>query len=251
MDAELIAIHDSLDYFMYDYHLPIPPNLRILTDSYEALQELCHPRSTHPSVHHIIHQITALQTSGCQVRIDWTPGHEPAAPGNQAAHVAAQEALLTIASDGPPAPPFSDHPWPNCPDDDPTLAPAIRLRKFRQLKQQRLKALTPSGHLTSFPTLTRAQEIFLNKFLTNTCTAPETIRQWYYPQHAPRCPYCHHSIAADLHHLIWHCPKFSRFRTFTPPHHDTSTYIDPTSLSHDTLLEIIIYATKSGLVRAI
>ncbi|KAH9366178.1 hypothetical protein HPB48_004124 [Haemaphysalis longicornis] len=36
-DAEHIAIHNSLDYFIHDYHLPIPPNLPILTDSYEAL----------------------------------------------------------------------------------------------------------------------------------------------------------------------------------------------------------------------
>lgn len=250
-EAKLLAITHALDYLMYDHRQPIPKKIRILTDSYEAFQELRRPCSTHPSVNQIIRQTMTLQHYGTQVRIDWTPGHDSAAPGNQAAHEAAQEACSFLSSADPVVPDASDIPDYFDTTQDINLPPAIRIHRYKHEKKLRLKQLTPRDHVSDQPLLTRTQEIFINKFYADASFSPETIRKWYYPHINPKCPYCQQPVNADLHHLVWICPKFSRYRNFISPNPDPSIHIDPLTLDQHTINVIIQFATKSGLARVI
>lgn len=96
---------------------------------------------------------------------------------------------------------------------------------FQLFLEQRLKNLTPPGFLASLPTLPRAAEVFVNK--------------------------CHSLTKADLHHLIWFCPKLTRYRNFSAPTNDPAIAIDPHSVGTPILHKIAVFAVTSGLARAV
>lgn len=234
---------------MYDLSSRIPAKIRVLTDSFEAIQELQRPHSTDPYIHQIITQINVLHTYGTQIRIDWTPGHESSSPGNQAAHAVAQEAhnLPTSVASHPMVQPALE---PSATLSETSLPPALRIHRYKKAKKLRLQQLTPTDHITPLAPLNRSAEIFMNKLFANASYAPETFRKWYNPTMTPKCPYCQLLTPADLQHLTWYCPKFTRYRNFLPPTSDSITPIDPYSLDKPTLLAIAEFAIKSGLARA-
>lgn len=188
-------------------------------------------------MHEILHQVQILQRNHITARFDWVPGHEPNSTGNQAAHAAAQECALTqtplVTAEEP--------------SRSPTPPPSLRIHRYKVDRRKRLKTLMPTGYLTNLPPLPRSGQIFINKFITNTAYTPETIRKWYTPHLPPRCPYCHSSLPADLHHLVWECPSFNRHRTFTAPNPQP----DPSLLDTALLVQIATYSLKSGLARLV
>lgn len=107
LEAELHAINHAMTFLAYDTDYPLPPSIRILTDSYEALETITSHKTTNPLAHQILYQAQLLQRNKTQVRIDWVPGHEPSSSGNQAAHEVAQESAHLqppLAPDEEPAP---------------------------------------------------------------------------------------------------------------------------------------------------
>lgn len=91
----------------------------------------------------------------------------------------------------------------------------------------------------------------MNKYLANASHAPETLRKWYAPATTPRCPQCHSLTKADLHHLIWFCPKLSRYRNFLPLTNDSTIPIDPRCVDTPTLHQIALFGVSSSLARAV
>lgn len=242
LEAELHAIIHTIDFLMFDFQSSLPSQIRILTDCFEALKILQNHASTNPIANKILHQISILQSSGIHVRIDWSPGHEESSPGNEAAHTAARECIPATT----PLFPDLTAPPPH------SIPPAMQLLRYKkEKKKDRLKAITPTGFLSALPPLPRSAEIFLNKYFANASHTPETFRQWYTPSLPPRCPYCTFPTPADLQHLIWHCPKFTRYRTFTPPPNASFSHVDPHTLDPSTLCLIATYSIKSGLARAV
>lgn len=237
LEAELHAINHAIAFLAYDTDCNLPPFVRILTDSYEALETLRSHTTTNPLAHEIIHQVEILQRNQTQVRIDRVPGHEPSSLGNQAAHEVAQESAYF-------QPPLS-------PDEQssrsPTPLPVMRLLRYKKDRRDRLKSKTPPGYLSDLPPLPRSSEIFINKFLNNAAYIPEMHCKWYTPHLPPRCPYCHTSTTANLTHLVSSCPTFAKHRSFTAP----QLHPDPQQLDKQLLHQIALYSLKSGLPRVV
>lgn len=68
-------------------------------------------------------------------------------------------------------------------------------------KKDRLKTVTPKGHLAILRSLPPSGEIFINNVLASEALTPETLREWCTPNLTPRCPYCNTCAPATLHLL--------------------------------------------------
>lgn len=89
------------------------------------------------------------------------------------------------------------------------------------------------------------------RFRTSLKSGLHVLKKAYTPSLPPRCPFCACPIPGNLQHLIWHCPKFARYRTFKPPPNALASYIDPHTLEPSTLASIARFSLKSGLARAV
>lgn len=151
LEGELHAINNAISHICYELDSHPPSNVRILTDSFTAIQELRKPLSLNRIVNSVLLHKELLKSHKVNIRIDWTPSHEEVSPGNQAAHEAAQECLSTI----PPLVHVS------------IASPALLIHRLKKLKKHHFELVTPPGYLANMPSCTRPEEVFINKLCAN------------------------------------------------------------------------------------
>lgn len=86
LEGELFAIIYALGFVVYHLSSRISSKIRVMTDSFGAIQELRRLHSSHPCTPQIITQISVLLTYGTQVYADRTPGNKAARVVPQDAH---------------------------------------------------------------------------------------------------------------------------------------------------------------------
>lgn len=250
-DVELFGILGALQQ-LQTFEQPEHHRYRIITDSHVALQELNKAYTHNATANRIISTIQSLRRDGIHIRLAWTPGHTAEATGNQQAHNAARECLLS-------APPLA-----SAPADDRTLpAPSVWYQKQRQLRQQsqrRLQEATPPGFLPASISISRQGEIFVNKACADAAYTPDIVRKWYHGatslSSAPTCAFCGaDNTLPNLFHLIWSCPTFQSGREqltdYCPPPVTNTVHLELLR-SDATLLERIgVFSVTSGLYKAV
>lgn len=170
------------------------------------------------------------------------------ADGNQQAHDAARECLLTsppLISNPPPAPtPATWH---------------LHRQLLQQESRKRLQEITPQGFLPAEIPLRRQEEIFINKAYANAAYTPDVIRKWYNGAtsltSSPTCTFCGQATTPNLYHLIWHCPTFGKGRAalldkWSPPP-DAHAHLELLRSNPSLLGALGQYALISGLFKAV
>ncbi|XP_040063382.1 uncharacterized protein LOC120837834 [Ixodes scapularis] len=227
---------------------------RIYTDSVAALEELSTPTTEDATAVEIRKRLRMLQDLGADVQILWTPAHTGVPGGNAAAHAAATQARGSNVTTTPPS---SQIPFAN-----PYLTlmtPRSFLHylrtRIRKDSKDRLQRATPETLFSPTDKYTRAQEVFLNKIMTNAAYTPHIIQKWLpIDLNIPlSCPHCQKTAKADLLHLIWDCSAFTTGRDTIVhiPHSDHATLVQHLFDQPANRHLLATFGSVSGLTRMV
>lgn len=75
--------------------------------------------------------------------------------------------------------------------------------------------------------------------------------KWLTPWSPPQPPRCPYPLRAVLQPKIWHCPKFTRYKTFSPLPNSSHPHIDPHAMKPSALTLAAHYSIESSLARAV
>ncbi|KAM7308064.1 uncharacterized protein ISCGN_011699 [Ixodes scapularis] len=197
---------------------PLTTNLRIFTDSQEAVKE-CRIRNSPSRIVRSIKKLASqLASRGTSTRIAWVPGHA-GIPGNEQVHRLARASLiLPRGSDDIPASQH-DHGYGHARDraqanwEPQEYDPGEVRAKIREDYLAKLEEKLPENPdplpCTGFG---RRARVLLTRVRTDTALTPARIASWSQGKRSGTCSKCNMGVKADIFHLVWECPEYKDIR---------------------------------------
>ncbi|XP_040070255.1 uncharacterized protein LOC120843090 [Ixodes scapularis] len=197
---------------------PLTTNLRIFTDSQEAVKE-CRIRNSPSRIVRSIKKLASqLASRGTSTRIAWVPGHA-GIPGNEQVHRLARASLiLPRGSDDIPASQH-DHGYGHARDraqanwEPQEYDPGEVRAKIREVYLAKLEEKLPENPdplpCTGFG---RRAKVLLTRVRTDTALTPARIASWSQGKRSGTCSKCNMGVKADIFHLVWECPEYKDIR---------------------------------------
>ncbi|KAM7283098.1 uncharacterized protein ISCGN_000258 [Ixodes scapularis] len=215
--GELAAIHLALKTVLKSQH-PLPRELRVFSDSREAIKECQKARSPSRIVREIKKLASRLLQEGTTTKISWVPAHA-GIEGNEEAHQLARASLslLREAADVPPH--IHDHGYaPACDQDtagqtDQVYDPDEERAQIKEHYRTTLREKLPPNADPLPQGFGRRASVLLTKIRTDTTCTPARIASWSKGTRSGTCSRCTMGKKADTHHILWECPRSKEART--------------------------------------
>lgn len=216
--GELAAIRLALETVVTQA-ADLPGNLRIFTDSQEAVKECRSKNSPSVQVREIKKLATTLRSRGVIIRIEWVPGHA-GIPGNEEAHQLARDALAIPSFRGPgdETLPLQDHQYDVTARDRASIVdwqsqeydPAEERAGIKNEYQAKLEELLPEPAHPLLPSrgFGRRGQVLLTRVRTEATISPARLASWSKGKRSGLCSKCDMNAKADTYHQVWVCPKY-------------------------------------------
>ncbi|KAM7281726.1 hypothetical protein ISCGN_005989, partial [Ixodes scapularis] len=205
----------------------LPANLRIFSDSQEAIKECKARASTSKLVRKIKNLASQLRGQGVHVKIEWVPGHA-GIPGNEEAHRIARAALFLSGEETSPSH-QSEHGYAtqrdraSCPrtynrqstalNDHAELDADEHRSLIRHECRIRLEKLLPEDPDPLPSGLGRRARVLLLRIRMDTTVDPARIATWSQNKSSGLCQRCKLGARATFAHLAWSCPDLAAIRS--------------------------------------
>ncbi|KAG0424686.1 hypothetical protein HPB47_028095 [Ixodes persulcatus] len=209
----------------------LPANLRIFSDSQEAIKKCKARASPSKLVRKIKSLASQLRGQGVHVKIEWVPGHA-GIPGNEEAHRIARAALFLSGEETSPSH-QSEHGYAAQRDRAPCLRTYNRqytaLNDHADLESDehrtlirnecriRLEELLPEDPEPLPSGLGRRAGVLLLRTRTDTTVDPARIATWSQNKSSGLCQRCKLGAWATFAHLAWSCPDLAAVRSRQRP----------------------------------
>ncbi|KAG0414306.1 hypothetical protein HPB47_008536 [Ixodes persulcatus] len=204
----------------------LPANLRIFSDSQEAIKE-CKARASPSKLRKMKNLASQLRGQGVHVKIEWVPGHA-GIPGNEEAHRIARAALFLSGEETSPSH-QSEHGYAAQRDRAPCLRtynrqstalndhaeldPDEHRTLIRNECRIRLEELLPEDPDPLPSGLGRRAGVLLLRIRTDTTVDPARIAIWSQNKSSGLCQRCKLGARATFAHLAWSCPDLAAIRS--------------------------------------
>ncbi|KAM7289011.1 uncharacterized protein ISCGN_029148 [Ixodes scapularis] len=221
--GELEAILLALNLFARQRQDLRPRELRLFTDSKEAVRECKKASSASRKVKEIKKMAAELRQLGTTIKIGWIPGHA-GIPGNEKVHQLARAALVSFRERGgaPTSSQPHDHGYAApgngktlCDDEeyDPDEERILIKERYRTRLWERLPQtpdLLPRG-------IGRRDKVLLTRIMAGATRSPARMAAWSKGRRSSTCNKCTNNIKGGMTHLLWECPYYQQIRTKFKP----------------------------------